>query len=182
LISEQPATAVLVVMGVSGSGKTTVAEHLAERLGWAFLEGDSLHPAENVEKMGAGQPLTDEDRWPWLERVAAWIEDRLNAGENGIVTCSALKRSYREILAGAGHGVVFVFLAGDRATLEERMAARTGHFMPASMLDSQLDTLEEPAPDETSVRVAIEQPVATIVDQVVAAVGALGAGEDRHAG
>jgi gluconokinase len=160
---------VLVVMGVSGSGKTTVAELLAERLAWPFLEGDSLHPAANIAKMESGQPLTDEDRWPWLRRIATWIEERLDAGESGIVTCSALKRSYRDVLDRRGSGVLFVYLAGERATLEERMKARTGHFMPLSMLDSQLQTLEEPQPDEPSVHVPIEQSTEEIVDEVLAA-------------
>ena len=147
---------VLVVMGVAGSGKTAVAEELARRLDWPFLEGDSLHPVENVEKMSSGEPLTDADRMPRLRRIAEWIQARLDAGENGVVTCSALKRSYREVLNRRREGVVFVHLAGERATLEERMGARTGHFMPPGMLDSQLATLEEPAPDEPAVRVSIE--------------------------
>lgn len=171
LINDQPTATVLVVMGVSGAGKTTVAEGLARRLGWELLEGDSLHPEANVEKMASGQPLTDEDRWPWLERIADWIDERLEAGGDGIVTCSALKRSYREVLSKRGRGVVFVFLSGSRSTLEQRMQARTGHFMPASLLESQLATLEEPAADERSIRVAIEQPVSAIVDEVVAALG-----------
>ncbi len=162
---------VLVVMGVSGCGKTTVAELLSQRLGWAFLEGDSLHPAANVEKMSAGQPLTDEDRWPWLERIADWIDSRLDAGESGVVTCSALKRSYRDLLSRRGSGVSFVFLSGDRETLEERMKARTGHFMPTSMLDSQLATLEEPQADEPSVRVAIEQSPEDIAAEVLTRLG-----------
>jgi carbohydrate kinase (thermoresistant glucokinase family) len=162
---------VLVVMGVSGCGKTTVAELLSQRLGWAFLEGDSLHPAANVEKMSAGQPLTDEDRWPWLERIADWIDSRLDAGESGVVTCSALKRSYRDLLSRRGSGVCFVFLSGERETLEERMKARTGHFMPTSMLDSQLATLEEPQADEPSVRVAIEQSPEDIAAEVLTRLG-----------
>lgn len=162
---------VLVVMGVAGCGKTSVAELLSERLGWSFLEGDSLHPQANVEKMSAGQPLTDQDRWPWLERIADWIDERLDAGESGIVTCSALKRSYRDLLARRGSGVCFVFLTGERETLEKRMEARTGHFMPPSMLDSQLATLEEPQADEQSVRVAIEQSPSDIVDEVIAQLG-----------
>jgi gluconokinase len=160
---------VLVVMGVSGSGKTAVAEAVAERLGWPFLEGDSLHPPENVEKMASGEPLTDEDRMPWLRRIAAWVEEQLGAGESGVVTCSALKRSYREVLDRRRAGVLFVHLDGDRATLERRMGARTGHFMPLSMLDSQLATLEEPRPDEPAVRVPIDQPLEQVVAAVVAA-------------
>ncbi len=160
---------VLVVMGVSGSGKSTVAAALADRLGWPFQEGDSLHPRSNIEKMEAGEPLTDEDRWPWLEKVADWIEERLEAGSNGIITCSALTRGYRDVLDRRGSGVVFVHLTGERSTLERRMGERTGHFMPASMLTSQLETLEPPGPDEPSVRVRIEQDPQDIVAEVVRA-------------
>jgi len=143
---------VIVVMGVSGCGKSTVGRVLAERLGWVFQEGDDLHPASNVAKMSAGVPLTDEDRWPWLDRVAAWIEGRLVAGESGVVACSTLKRTYRERLSRRG-GVVFAYLAVDRRTLEERLAARRAHYMPAALLASQLETLEEPGTDEGVIRV-----------------------------
>lgn len=158
---------VLVVMGVSGCGKSTVAELLSSRLRWPFMEGDSLHPESNIAKMESGQSLTDADRWPWLDRVAAWIEGQHAAGQNGIITCSALKRSYRDVLDRRGEGVVFVYLAGERQTLEDRMRARVGHFMPPGMLASQLKTLEEPHPDESSIRVPIEQSPTAIVDQVM---------------
>jgi len=143
---------VIVVMGVSGCGKSTVGRVLAERLGWVFQEGDDLHPASNVAKMRAGVALTDEDRWPWLDRVAAWIEGRLAAGQSGVVACSALKRIYRERLARQG-GVVFVYMAVDRHDLEERLAGRRGHYMPAALLASQLEILEEPGTDESVIRV-----------------------------
>lgn len=159
---------VLVVMGVSGSGKSTVADLLSSRLGWPFMEGDSLHPEANIAKMESGQPLTDEDRWPWLDRVAAWIEGQHAAGLDGIITCSALKRSYRDVLDRRGAGVVFVYLEGKRQTLQDRMHARTGHFMAPGMLASQLDTLEEPQPDEPSIRVPIELSPTEIVGQVMA--------------
>jgi len=162
---------VLVVMGVSGCGKSTVAGLLSARLEWSFMEGDSLHPDVNIAKMESGQPLTDEDRWPWLDEVAAWIEGQHAAGEDGIITCSALKRSYRDVLNRGGEGVVFVYLAGKRRTLEERMQARVGHFMPPGMLDSQLETLEEPRPDEPSIRVPIEQSSAEIAEQVMSELG-----------
>ena len=142
---------VIVVMGVSGCGKSTVGRLLAERLGWVFQEGDDLHPAANVAKMRAGVALTDEDRRPWLDRVAGWIEGRLVAGESGVIACSALKRAYRERLARPG-GVVFVYMRVDRHTLEERLAGRRGHFMPAALLPSQLATLEDPGPDESVIR------------------------------
>lgn len=143
---------VLVFMGVSGCGKTTVAAILAGRLGWRFEEGDALHPQSNIEKMEAGHPLTDDDRGPWLEKVAEWVDERLDARENGLITCSALKRSYRNVINRRGTGVVFVFLAGSRETIAARLAARHGHFMPSSLLDSQFADLEEPTPDEPEIR------------------------------
>jgi gluconokinase len=146
---------VLVFMGVSGCGKTTVAAILAGRLDWRFEEGDALHPQSNVEKMEAGHPLTDEDRAPWLEKVARWVEERLDAGENGIITCSALKRSYRDVINRRGSGVVFVYLAGSRETIAARLAVRHGHFMPSSLLDSQFADLEEPSADEPAIRIDI---------------------------
>jgi gluconokinase len=146
---------VLVFMGVSGCGKTTVAAILAGRLGWRFEEGDGLHPQSNIEKMEAGHPLTDEDRGPWLQKVAEWVEERLDARENGLITCSALKRSYRDVINRRGSGVVFVFLAGSRAAIAARLAARHGHFMPSRLLDSQFADLEEPTPDEPAIWVDI---------------------------
>ena len=140
---QQPA---LVIMGVCGSGKTTLAGILAQRLGWDLAEGDEFHPAANVAKMSAGTPLTDEDRWPWLDRIAGWIHDHTAAGIPGIVTCSALKRIYRERLSGPN--VVFVHLIGSHDLIAQRLAARKGHYMPPSLLASQFATLEEPGADE----------------------------------
>lgn len=140
-------------MGVSGCGKTTVAATLARRLGWPFEEGDALHPRSNIEKMRAGRPLTDADRRPWLEKVAGWVDERRDRGENAIIACSALKRSYRDVINRTGSGVVFVYLAAPRETIAARLAGRSGHFMPPGMLDSQLADLEEPAPGEPAVRV-----------------------------
>jgi gluconokinase len=157
---------VLVVMGVSGSGKTTVAEHLAKDLGWAFQEGDSLHPAANVEKMRRGEPLTDTDRAPWLAIIATWVTDRITAGEHGIITCSALKRIYRDQIIGGHKEVSFVYLHGDRATLQHHVDARHHEYMPATLLDSQLKTLEEPGADEP----VIEVDVSGTAEQTVAAV------------
>lgn len=151
-------------MGVSGCGKSTVAALLAGRLGWPFEEGDALHPQSNIDKMGAGRSLTDEDRWPWLEKVAEWVDERLEAGENGLITCSALKRSYRDVINRRGSGVVFVYLAGSRPTIAARLAARHGHFMPSSLLESQFAALEEPASDEPAIRVDIG-PTASVVAQ-----------------
>jgi gluconokinase len=162
---------VLVIMGVSGSGKSTVAALLSERLGWAFEEGDSLHPATNVTKMAAGIPLTDDDRWPWLAKVADWIDNRLDAGENGIITCSALKRSYRNVLNRRGSGVEFVYLAVGKAELEERVEHRPGHVMPASLLDSQLETLEPPTPSEPAIQVDAGVDAQLVVDRVLRQLG-----------
>jgi gluconokinase len=158
---------VLVVMGVSGCGKSTVAALLAGHRGWPFEEGDALHPPSNVDKMQAGQPLTDEDRWPWLEKVAEWIEGQLAAGRNGIITCSALKRSYRDILGRRGSGVVFVYLAGDKDTIATRLGVRHGHFMPSSLLESQFENLEEPLPDEPAIRINIGPTSEEIVQEIV---------------
>jgi carbohydrate kinase (thermoresistant glucokinase family) len=152
-------------MGVSGSGKSTIARALADRLGWDFAEGDSLHPAANVAKMAAGTPLTDDDRWPWLDRIAAWIADERTAGRSGVITCSALRRRYRDVLRGAG--VRFVYLRGSRALLAERMERRVGHFMPTSLLDSQLETLEEPSPDEDALSVDVGGTPEQAVEEIV---------------
>ena len=154
-------------MGVSGCGKTTVAAILASRLGWPFEEGDALHPQANIEKMAAGHSLTDVDRWPWLAKVADWIDKRLDAGENGLITCSALKRSYRDLINRRGSGVMFVFLAGSKETIAARLAARHGHFMRASLLDSQFADLDEPAADEPAIRVEIGPPAAEIAEQII---------------
>jgi gluconokinase/shikimate kinase len=162
---------VLVFMGVSGCGKTTVAAILAGRLGWRFEEGDALHPQSNIEKMEAGHPLTDDDRAPWLERVAEWVDERLDAQENGLITCSALKRSYRDVINRRGSGVVFVYLAGSKETIAARLAARHGHFMPSSLLDSQFADLEEPASDEPDIRVDVGPTPGVIAQGILEKVG-----------
>jgi gluconokinase len=167
MMVQLPSPVVLVIMGVSGSGKSTLGSLLAERMGWAFEEGDALHPAANVAKMEAGIPLTDEDRWPWLAKVADWIDNRLDTGENGIVTCSALKRSYRNVLNRRGSGVEFVYLAVAKSELEDRVEHRSGHFMPPSLLDSQLATLEPPADSEPAVTVDAGPDARLVVDRVL---------------
>jgi carbohydrate kinase (thermoresistant glucokinase family) len=139
---------VLALMGVSGSGKSSVGLELRRLLGWPFKEGDDLHPQVNVEKMRAGHPLEDADRWPWLERVAQWIDERLAAGEPGIITCSNLKRAYRRVTVGARRGVTLVYLHATEPVIAARVAQRKHRYMPASLLHSQFETLEEPAPDE----------------------------------
>src|SRR5919107_184607 len=137
-----PRSTSIVVMGVSGSGKSTVAEGLVERLGWEFAEGDDFHPPANVEKMRSGIPLDDDDRWPWLRTLAAWIGEHEQAGRSVVVTCSALKRSYRDLLRDGHPSVWFAHVTVDPDLLRERIEKRTGHYMPSSLLDSQLDTLE----------------------------------------
>jgi len=154
-------------MGVSGSGKSTVAGALAERLGWALAEGDDFHSPENVAKMHAGTPLTDADRQPWLKSIAGWIGTRLKAGQSGIVTCSALKRAYRDLLTGGRPEVRFVYLKGSPEVMARHLAGRHGHFMPASLLASQFETLEEPGPDEPVLTVDDDQLVEAIVEEIV---------------
>ncbi len=163
---------VLVVMGVAGVGKSTLGEALAERLGWPFQEGDALHPAANIAKMKAGQPLTDADRLPWLDAIGAWIDGQLGAGCSGVVTCSALKRAYRDRLAKGRPGVTFVFIRLDQAAVAARMAARKGHFMPPSLLASQFAALEPPGPDEPVIVVDGAAPVSAQVEAVEGAVRA----------
>jgi gluconokinase len=162
-----PSPVVLVIMGVSGAGKSTIGLLLAERLGWQFEEGESLHPAANVEKRSEGIPLTDEDRWPWLAKVADWIDNRLDTGENGIITCSALKRSYRNVLNRRGSGVEFVYLAVEMAELTERVEHREDHFMPASLLTSQLGTLEIPTAAEPAIQVDADPDARLVVDRIL---------------
>lgn len=162
---------VIVLMGVSGSGKSTVGIVLSSALGWDFRDADSFHPAANVEKMSRGVPLTDEDRAPWLAAIAAWIDDRLATGRTGIVSCSALKRAYRQVIVGGRTGVGLVHLRGGFDVIAVRMAARRGHFMPASLLQSQFQTLEEPGPDEHALPVSIDQPAEAIAQEIIAAFG-----------
>jgi carbohydrate kinase (thermoresistant glucokinase family) len=156
-------------MGVSGSGKTTVAARLAERLGWQFAEADLFHSPANVARMRAGIALTDEDRWPWLESIAQWIDATRAAGKPGVVTCSALKRRYRDIIIGGRSDVRLVYLRGDYDRIVLRMSARPHHYMPVALLRSQFDALEEPAPEENALVMPIEPPPGEIVDAVIAA-------------
>lgn len=162
---------VIVVMGVSGSGKTTVGALLAGRLHWEFEDADWLHPAANVEKMQAGTPLTDEDRWPWLQAVAEWIDATRAQGGHAVIACSALKRRYRDIIIGARPDVRLVYLKGSEALIARRIAARHGHFMSKSLLHSQFEALEEPTAGEHAVTVSIEPRPHQIVAHIVAQLG-----------
>ncbi|MET8686409.1 gluconokinase [Streptomyces sp. NPDC004732] len=163
---------VVVVMGVAGTGKTTIGPLLADRLGVPYAEGDDFHPPENIQKMSSGTPLTDDDRWPWLDAIGSWAHGR--AGLGGVVSSSALKRSYRDRLRAAAPGVVFVHLTGDRALIEDRMSHRQGHFMPTALLDSQFATLQPLGADEAGVDVDVTGTPEEISDRAVEALGLLG--------
>jgi len=161
-------------MGVSGSGKSTVAALLAAALGCQFQEGDDLHPRENVEKMRGGTPLTDADRMPWLRKIAEEIDGWRARGECGVLTCSALKRSYRNIIIGDRRDVTLVYLKGSRDVIHRRMAARHEHYMPVALLDSQFATLEEPTPDERPITLDVGGKPAEIAHEIVSQI------EDRQ--
>jgi gluconokinase len=165
---------IAVVMGVSGSGKSTVAALLAAALGCQFQEGDDLHPRENVEKMRGGTPLTDADRMPWLRKIAAEIDGWRARGECGVLTCSALKRSYRDIIIGDRRDVILVYLKGSPDLIHQRMAARHGHYMPVALLDSQFATLEEPTPDERPITLDVGGKPAELAHEIVSQI------EDRQ--
>ena len=157
----------LIVMGVSGSGKSTVGDALAKRLGWLFEDGDQFHPASNVAKMAAGHPLTDEDRWPWLRAIAAEIDRLSAAGLRSVIACSALRRVYRDILVHGRADIRLVYLNGTQALIAERLSRRKGHFMPQGLLASQFKTLEPPTADERPVTVSINAPVKKIVEEIL---------------
>lgn len=169
--SPRPSPAVIVVMGVASSGKTSLGERLAARLGWTFRDADSFHPPQNVAKMAGGNPLNDDDRKPWLAAIAAWIDDLRISGGNGIVTCSALKRAYRDVIVGDRPDVALVYLKGSRALIGARMASRQHHFMPTALLDSQFATLEEPGAEERPVVVSVESSKEAIVADVLTRLG-----------
>ena len=158
---------VLVVMGVSGSGKTTVAALLAGHLGWELGDADDWHAPAAVRKMHGGTPLTDNDRWPWLHSIAAWIDATRSTGRHGVLACSALKRAYRDILIGPRTDVRLVYLRGEAPLIERRQAARLNHYMPASLVRSQFDALEPPGPDERPLTVDVDGAAAAIADAVL---------------
>jgi gluconokinase len=170
---EMPLTklSVLVVMGVSGSGKSTIGGMLARRLGWEYDDGDWFHSQSNIDKMHAGHPLTDEDRWPWLRAIARHIDETCEKGGHAIIACSALKRAYRDVLVGDRPEVGLIYLKGDRDLIARRLATRYGHFMSPQLLDTQFATLEEPQASERTIVVSIDAPPRAIVEAIVAKLG-----------
>ena len=174
----EPVPRALIVMGVSGSGKTTIGEMLAARIGWRYEDADSFHPAANVSKMSAGQPLTDEDRWPWLQAIAGEIDRVCAAGEHAVIACSALKRAYRDILVHGRNDVRIIYLKGTQDLIAGRLARRKGHFMPPDLLASQFRTLEPPGESENPVTVSIDASVDAIVDDIIRQLG-LGPTDNR---
>jgi len=167
-VSRQPH---IVVMGVSGSGKTTIATMLAKHLGRPFAEGDEFHSPANIAKMSAGQPLTDDDRWPWLRAVRDWMSEQAAKGRPGVVTCSALRRVYRDVLREAEGSAVFVHLDADPELIRERVTRRKGHFMPPELVRSQYDTLEPLQEDESGVVVSTDAPPEDVADTVLDQLG-----------
>lgn len=165
------AAQVIVVMGVSGSGKSTVAEGIARITGWDFAEGDTFHPAANVEKMRSAQALSDDDRWPWLDAIAAWITAQQQRGASAVVTCSALRRAYRDLLRRDRPGLRFLHVTADPRATTRRMGRRRDHYMPASLLSSQFATLEPLQPDEPGVEVVNDGTTDEVVDRALHALG-----------
>ena len=172
---DQATPPILLVMGVSGSGKTTIGALLAGRLQWAYAEADDFHPPGNLRKMRAGVPLTDEDRMPWLHAIGAWIDEQIAAGQPAVVSCSALKRSYRDVLRGPADRhrsqLRLIYLEGDRELIAQRMAARHGHFFPETLLESQFRDLEPPGPDEHPLVIPVGGTPQEITDQILSELG-----------
>jgi gluconokinase len=165
----------VILMGVSGCGKSTIGAGLSQALGWPFRDADSFHPPANIDKMSRGVPLEDADRWPWLTAIAQWIDMQRTAGAPGIVSCSALRRAYRQHIIGARPGVRLVYLKGDMPLIAGRLAERKGHFMPPALLQSQFDALEEPLEIERPLVVDISLPPQDVVAAVIAQLAAAGA-------
>jgi gluconokinase len=161
----------VVVMGVSGVGKSTVAKGISTFMGWTFAEGDAFHPDSNVAKMSAGTPLTDEDRWPWLRSIGDWMSEEIAAGRSAVVTCSALRRAYRDLLREGRPEVLFCHLTADPDLIGDRMSRRTDHYMPASLLPSQVATLEPLESDEPGVEVSVDGTPADVIARALEALG-----------
>ena len=166
-MAANPSPCALIVMGVSGSGKTTIGKKLAVRMSWRYEDADTFHPPSNVAKMSAGTPLTDEDRWPWLKAIAAEIDRVCAAGGRVVIGCSALRRVYRDLLLHGRNDIRLVYLKGTQALIADRLGRRKGHFMPPGLLTSQFQTLEPPADDEHALTVSIDGPVKSIVDDIL---------------
>jgi gluconokinase len=179
MVAMSAAPLVIVLMGVAGCGKSTVGAELSRLLGWPFRDADAFHPPANIEKMSRSIPLTDEDRWPWLDAIAAWIDERITRGEPAIVSCSALRRVYRTRIRARREGVRLVYLLGSQDMIASRLAARTGHFMPADLLASQFATLEEPGPEERALVVGIAMPPPYIAKSIAQHLGIPVAGGNR---
>jgi carbohydrate kinase (thermoresistant glucokinase family) len=175
-MSEVRLPIVVVLMGVSSSGKSTIGKRLSKLLAWPFRDADSFHPPANIAKMSQGIALNDADRWPWLDAIAHWIEQQLGKGECGLVSCSALKRSYRRRLIRGRTDVRLVYLKGSFELIHKRMQRRRGHFMPPSLLKNQFDVLEEPQADENAVIVSIAPPAQRVVKTIIAELGLMRAG------
>jgi gluconokinase len=166
-VAVEKAPCALIVMGVAGSGKTTIGGELAARLGWTYEDADRFHPASNVAKMSAGQPLTDEDRWPWLKAIAAEIDRVCDAGEHAVIGCSALRRVYRDTLVHGRTDIRLVYLEGTQALIADRIGRRKDHFMPPALLASQFNTLEPPTADEHPLTVSIDGSIEAVVDDIL---------------
>jgi len=164
---------VLLLMGVAGCGKSTIGQRLSRRLGWEFRDADSFHPPANIAKMSSGTPLTDDDRWPWLDAIAAWIDQHTTTKTPAIVSCSALKRAYRSRILGARAAVQLVYLKGSKEIISDRMSRRRNHFMPTALLDSQFATLEEPGPTERPLVVNVALPPNRIAEHIISRCGLL---------
>lgn len=172
----------VIVMGVSGVGKSTVAKGLSTLLGWTYAEGDAFHSAANVAKMAAGHPLTDDDRWPWLRAIGAWLDVQVDAGTPSVVTCSALRRAYRDLLADGRPAVRFLHLEAGEGLVADRMSHRTDHYMPTSLLHSQYDTLEPLESDEPGVTVSVDGTASEVLRRALAALGLSDAPSTEHEG
>ncbi len=166
-----PTPLIIVLMGVSGCGKSTTGEELCGALGWPFRDADSFHPAANIAKMSRGLPLSDDDRWPWLAAIGQWMDVRLAEGHCGIVSCSALKRAYRDILLAGRPAVRLVHLVGDQDLIAKRLRRRKGHFMPTSLLRSQFAALEVPVADERPVTISVRQSPGRVASEICARLG-----------